>query len=384
MKKLFLIFSISMATCLLLIPDLDARGGRGGGGRGGGGRRGGGGGRGGGGFHQSHRSTNRNIHRSPSMSRVSQSRPQTKHHSQRQRPSTRQGTPRTGQRHANRTPTRNDVQNFLNKNPSRPTNRPSTQPVERPNRRPEGRPTTRPNERPNRRPGDRPTTLPGERPGRNPGDRGDLGQNIRDQIGQNRPDRGDWFNGDFWDKHHHRPPYYDHNHNWWRGATVVGVAGWLGWRSAPVYYGYYSDDSYYWDPSYTTSEPQDYVEQTEYIEEATTEDTSDEWMPLGVFAISKDQGVTTTPNVYLQMALNKDGLLSGTYYNTLTDETHEAEGVVDQKSQRAAWKVVDNDSSPILETGIYDLTESEVPVRVNFQDGRTQDMMLIRLEDPKG
>ena len=357
-----------MAIFLVAMPELDARGGRGGGGRGGGGRGGsrGGGSRGGG----------RSMNRSPSMSRAShsrarpQSRPQSRPSTRpktSQRPAQRPGQ-RPSQRPGGKTPTRNDVQKFLN-------DRPTTRPAERPKTRPSERPGQRP-DRPSRP--DRPTRA--DRP-----NRPEIGDNIRDKVSNNRPNRGDWFNDNFWDSHHNRPPYWGHHDNWWKWATGIGVANWLGWRSTPNYYGYsYDDDGYYWGPSDESAEPLDYSQQAAAIDEGTSDTAaSDDWMPLGVFALSKEGETAATPNLYLQLALNKEGMLSGTYYNATTDETYEAEGLVDQDSQRAAWKIVDNEESPILETGIYNLTQSESPVRVYFDDGNTQDMMLVRLDEPE-
>jgi len=43
-----------------------------------------------------------------------------------------------------------------------------------------------------------------------------------------------------------------------------------------------------------------------------------------------------------------------------TDSVQSIEGMVDKKSQRAAWTVVDK-SRPIMETGINNLTEETAP-----------------------
>lgn len=207
---------------------------------------------------------------------------------------------------------------------------------------------------------------------------------MRGEVGRNRPDRRDWFGDNFWGRHDNlRPSYYGNypQGHWWGWATAVGVGSWLGWNRDPAYYGYY-DDSYYWgssDGSYGTTV--DYSEQAEEIEAAADQPASDEWMSLGVFALSKSEGTAVTPNIYMQLALNKDGLISGTYYNDTNDGAYEVEGLVDKATQRAAWKVVDSDNAPILETGIYNLTQDETPVQAHFTDGRTQEMLLVRLPE---
>lgn len=342
MKKFHSIFSFIMVICLLLTVDLDARGGRG----------------------RGRPSPSRSVNRSPSMSRTTRTPPKS---TPRAKPATR------SKKRPKDTQTRNQVQQFLKDRPStRPEQRPATRPGERPVQRPQDRPITRPSERPGQKPGERPSRQ-GDRVSRQ---RQETGNKIRNQIDKHRPDSGDWFNDNFWNQYGHRPPYRGrHPRNyWWRWGTVGGIGSWLGWYGNPLYYGY--DDDGYWGSS-------DYSEQLEEIDAAADQSTSGDWKPLGVFALSKDKGKVVTPNIFVQLALNKEGLISGSYYNASMFQAHEVEGMVDEESQRAAWKVVDNEMAPIIETGIYNLTENEVPVRIYFSDGRVQEAMLIRLEEPE-
>ena len=53
----------------------------------------------------------------------------------------------------------------------------------------------------------------------------------------------------------------------------------------------------------------------------------------------------------------------------------------DEKSQRAAWGPVGEDW-PIMETGIYNLTENESGALLHFDDGETQEWTMVRLDDP--
>ena len=52
------------------------------------------------------------------------------------------------------------------------------------------------------------------------------------------------------------------------------------------------------------------------------------------------QGEETKSNHIFQLAVNKDGVIRGNYYNAVTDTT-EVYGSVDKKTQRAAWTVGD-------------------------------------------
>ncbi len=106
-------------------------------------------------------------------------------------------------------------------------------------------------------------------------------------------------------------------------------------------------------------------------------------MPLGVFALTPDgQASGIEPTLYLQLAVSKDGVIAGTVHNTETEETESIEGMVDQKTQRAAW-VVSGKTSPIMETGISNLTKDNAPALLHFADGQTQQWLMVRLEEPE-
>ncbi len=255
----------------------------------------------------------------------------------------------------------------------------------------------------------------GERPGQRPADRL---QNRQDRLAEHRPDRIDnrqewtqnrqqrrqevrdqfrghhydhrhWYGDDFWRLHPHAHWRFHAGFPCWRWATWGAVTTWLPYAwSQPVYYNYgdnvyYQDDSvYYGDQVVATSE--EYTQQAEQIATSVPEVSPDdvEWMPLGVFALTQDgQASGPDPTLYLQLAVSKEGILAGTIQNTATDEVQSIEGMVDQESQRAAWTVVDK-TRPIMETGIINLTEDSAPALVHFEDGQTQQWLMVRLEQP--
>ncbi len=109
--------------------------------------------------------------------------------------------------------------------------------------------------------------------------------------------------------------------------------------------------------------------------------TNNDWIALGVFALAASEESVASPNMFIQLAVNKQGIISGTFYNATTDQTYELEGLVDQNSQRAVWQIADTPNTPVTETGIYNLTDSEVPIRIYYANGQVKDMLLIRLED---
>lgn len=371
MKKIITLLMLVSAFSLLLTADLEARGGRGGG-RGGG------------------RAGGRSMHRSPSMSRSSRpthkkaarrpstsrrpkARPSPKVQPRTARPSARPSRPTTGRGFAGgKTPTRSNVQQFLQQ-------------------------SSRPGDRMGR--AGEPSTLPGrekfdkfkqDRPQRE-NRRREAGRNIRDNIGDQFPDRGDWFNDNFFDRHNYDPGYNFGDGNAWKWATWGAMNRWAGWGwgyPSSYDYGYYddtyTDDSYAYPEEDTTYTPQDYTQQVQDIATTTQDQQESDWMSLGVFAFARDKEAIGTPNVYMQLALNKEGNLAGTIYHTTTDKTYPLEGVVDNETQRAAWMMADSENAPILETGIYNLTKDETPVRITFADGSTQNGLMVRLQKPQG
>lgn len=103
-----------------------------------------------------------------------------------------------------------------------------------------------------------------------------------------------------------------------------------------------------------------------------------DWLPLGVFAISTGEN-DTEPNRVVQLAINKQGIVSGTLYNYDTDEAIAVQGQVDRQTQRVAIRLGDLEDV-VVETGLYNLTQDEAPVLVHFRTDKIEEYLLIRLE----
>ena len=170
------------------------------------------------------------------------------------------------------------------------------------------------------------------------------------------------------------------------------MTGWLVGSAAntqPVYFDYGTnlyyegDNVYYNDQVVATAD--EYATQAQTIAASVPEDVNPdamEWLPLGVFAITENEGSAEDSTLFLQLAISKEGIIAGTFQNTATDKSFEVEGTIDEKSQRAAWGPV-GESWPIMETGIYNLTENEAGALLHFEDGQTQQWTLFRLDEPK-
>ncbi|QDU61829.1 hypothetical protein Pan216_26940 [Planctomycetes bacterium Pan216] len=213
----------------------------------------------------------------------------------------------------------------------------------------------------------------------------------------NRPFTQNW-----WRRRPYPPPYGPWR-NWWR-RPYYGW-GWAAWGgltgflvgssfSQPIYYDYgsnvyYDSGSVYIDGQEAATATE-YAEQAEQIANDGTPSTSQSgemsaeeaknWMPLGVYALTNsDKGDAT---MYLQLAISKDGKISGTYYNTMTNQNLPVYGSVDEKTQRAAWYIGTNKDT-VMETGLYNLTKPQTPILVHFGKDKTQQWLMVHLDQPK-
>ena len=176
---------------------------------------------------------------------------------------------------------------------------------------------------------------------------------MRNQVNVRYPNRRSWYNDNFWRDHPHAMWRFRPGVNWWRPAAWGAVTGWMAatW-SQPVTYSYgeniyYQDDSvYYGDDVVATAEQ--YTEQAEQIATGIPEADPNEveWLPLGVFALTTDgQATGAEPTKFLQLAVSKEGIIAGTLQDTATDSVQSIEGMVDKKTQRTAWTVVEQIAS---------------------------------------
>jgi hypothetical protein len=107
---------------------------------------------------------------------------------------------------------------------------------------------------------------------------------------------------------------------------------------------------------------------------------NEEWQSLGVFGMI--QGEEKTAQHIFQLAVNKAGVIRGNYYNAVADNTLPVYGSVGPKSQRAAWSIGDK-KEIVFEAGLNNLTQEQTPVLAHYGKERTDQMILIRLEEPK-
>jgi hypothetical protein len=174
----------------------------------------------------------------------------------------------------------------------------------------------------------------------------------------------------------------------WTAASWDSLASWCSLPAmAPITYNYgdnvvLQDNSVYVNGQ-DVGTPQQYTQQATAIADAgqKTEATPEqEWKPLGVFALV--QGDQTNSNNVFQLAVSKDGVVRGNYYDGVMDVTTPVYGSVDKKTQRAAW-TIDKKNDRVFDAGIENLTKDEAPVLVHLGKDKVQQWMLVRMQQKK-
>ena len=174
----------------------------------------------------------------------------------------------------------------------------------------------------------------------------------------------------------------------WAAVSWTAVAGYCGYANAtPISY-HYGDNVTYRDGNVlvdnqsvgTAAEfSQQAADLAQKGVDAQVSDTED-WMALGVFALVRNEH--QHPQLILQFAIDKQGILRGNYTDEVSGQTSPILGAVDETTQRAAWTVSGNTKS-VMEAGLNNLTESEAPVLIH-KNGKTDHWILIRLNNDNG
>jgi hypothetical protein len=172
----------------------------------------------------------------------------------------------------------------------------------------------------------------------------------------------------------------------WNSASYSDVYASGGYPSQPVTYDYGSNVVYEGDQVYVNGDAAgttaEYSQQATAIADAgnvvdPAKEKEGDWIPLGVFAMVRGEE-TTSDNIF-QLAVNKDGIVRGNYYNALTDAAEPVHGSVDKKSQRAAWVVGDR-KHPVYESGIVNLTTDSTTMMVHYNEDKSQQFTLFRID----
>lgn len=115
------------------------------------------------------------------------------------------------------------------------------------------------------------------------------------------------------------------------------------------------------------------------ISDDSSSGTDTNWQPVGVYSLV--QGDQTDSTMVMQLAVDQSGTIKGNYYNQITGESSQITGSIDKKTQRMSW-MLGNNSSTIFDTTLGNLMKEQSPVLVHYGAGNTQEMALVRLDQP--
>jgi hypothetical protein len=215
---------------------------------------------------------------------------------------------------------------------------------------------------------------------------------------------------------------------WWTGRRVIGLNFGLYWGGYPFGWGYSPWLNYYpwwywwtrptwnaclaWLPAYgwntgywydygpggnvviqggqvlidgqTVGSQDEYAQTAQVLAQVDPAELAAvppaDWMPLGTFAMAV-RSDEVDPARVVQLAISKNGLVSGTIHNRQSGNTYTVQGRVDPQTQRVAFTISD-DSQAVLETGLYNLTQDHTTVLCHFPNRQTQVYLLARLPEP--
>jgi hypothetical protein len=209
---------------------------------------------------------------------------------------------------------------------------------------------------------------------------------------------------------HNRPfsrGWYGHHRGAWGGAwgwgNPWGIANWgttaawlgLGAATAPVWAGYGPTNTTIYDtdneelnapgnelPGGQNMSPEALAAESaaarELAAKGMTEPGQDEkFMPLGVFTLAPENQTEAT--AMLQLAVSKQGVLRGSYFDLLSDVNHPIRGSVNKKTQHVAW-TFGPQGKVTFQTALGVLTESSGPVSVHYENGQTRQWVLARYD----
>lgn len=172
-----------------------------------------------------------------------------------------------------------------------------------------------------------------------------------------------------WYKDHPNAWHHHHDNDNWQIATAAGVLGWLGWQNARPYN---NQPVIVYDPvpvdqAYVGGQP------------GTVADINPaDWMTLGAYTLMTSSGDPGTR--IIELSVNKQGNIRGSYYDMITNSTNNVFGVIDQNNQQVRW-TLDTNKQMTFATPLDQLTQPQGVVNVKLPGGQVQEWQLVRMEN---
>ena len=179
--------------------------------------------------------------------------------------------------------------------------------------------------------------------------------------------------------------YADHPNAWqythphadaWAVASVATATAWLGWGAVDGGNGG-STTTVYVEQAPAEPTLADAPATPPNAETAPTTPAGD-WLPLGVFALSRPEG---SGRQVVQLAVNRAGDVQGVYYDEFLGATVNVVGAVDRATQLVSWSPESNRQT-VFTVSLVGLTSPEAPVDVTTPAGG-ETWLAVRLEAPQ-
>ena len=180
---------------------------------------------------------------------------------------------------------------------------------------------------------------------------------------------------------------------WWTPCDWTSFCLFLGWGSvAPVYYDWGVNWVDVGQTEYFDGQPIGSITDcanwaTQLADPSTPppaptppgDDQAADWKPLGVWALTQEEKGDAF--MFIQLSVNKSGVISGAYSNVISGEKEPVVGQVDKTSQRAAFHFGTNKTT-VIETGVYNLTQDVASCFVRIRTAPAQNWLMVRLPAP--
>jgi hypothetical protein len=102
-----------------------------------------------------------------------------------------------------------------------------------------------------------------------------------------------------------------------------------------------------------------------------------QWLTLGAYTLRTSDGDQGTR--ILELAVDKQGRVRGSYFDMITNATQNVFGMIDQNTQQARWSLETNRQLTFVTT-LDQLTQPQGVVNVKLPGGRVQQWQLVRME----
>jgi hypothetical protein len=168
-----------------------------------------------------------------------------------------------------------------------------------------------------------------------------------------------------WYDDHPKAWHHHHDHDdAWKVVTAAGIVGFLGWEA-------------YHPRTVVVYQPVPYDVLWASRPGVVIDPNRGEWAPLGRFSLMLGPGDNSTR--MLDLSVDRFGRIRGSYYDMVSDTSHNVAGIIDQRSQYAQWSLESNRGLTFY-TPLGEMMQPQGLVFVQLPSGERQQWQLVRMD----